>query len=114
MPAAVASVHSSIPCASDSGARTGAGTLIQRSGSALNLSVQYEKLRHDLGGVEKVIRSLNHERRKQPENKRIAEVLGYFRNNRHRMGYAGVRLRAGKALSGSFPESAHRGRCRWA
>ena len=45
-------------------------------------------MRYDFGGVEKVIRSLNHERRKQPENKRIAEVLGYFRNNRHRMGYA--------------------------
>ena len=33
----------------------------------------YEKLRHllrhECGGVEKVIRSLNHERRKQPENK---------------------------------------------
>ena len=58
---------------------------------------QYEKLRHllrhDLGGVEKVIRSLNHERRKQPENKRIAEVLGYFRNNRHRMGYAEAKAR---------------------
>ena len=57
----------------------------------------YEKLRHllrhDLGGVEKVIRSLNHERRKQPENKRIAEVLGYFRNNRHRMGYAEAKAR---------------------
>ena len=37
----------------------------------------YEKLhhllRHELDGVEKVIRSLNHERRKHPENKRIAE-----------------------------------------
>ena len=29
----------------------------------------------------------------QPENKRIAEVLGYFRNNRHRMGYAEVKAR---------------------
>ena len=48
---------------------------------------QYEKLRHllrhDCAGVEKVIRSLNHECRKQPQNKRIAEVLGYLRNNRH-------------------------------
>ena len=57
----------------------------------------YEKLRHllrhDCGGVEKVIRSLNHQRRKQPENKRIAEVLGYFRNHRHRMGYAEAKAR---------------------
>ena len=57
----------------------------------------YEKLRHllrhDCGGVEKVIRSLNHQRRKQPESKRIAEVLGYFRNNRHRMGYAEAKAR---------------------
>ena len=53
---------------------------------------QYEKLRHllrhDCAGVEKVIRSLNHLRRTHPGNKRIAEVLGYLRNNRHRMGYA--------------------------
>ena len=52
----------------------------------------YEKLRHllrhELDGVEKVIRSLNHLRRTHPGNKRIAEVLGYLRNNRHRMGYA--------------------------
>ena len=52
----------------------------------------YEKLRHllrhDCAGVEKVIRSLNHLRRTHPGNKRIAEVLGYLRNNRHRMGYA--------------------------
>ncbi len=57
----------------------------------------YEKLRHllrhECGGVEKVIRSLNHQRRKQPENKRIAEVLGYFRNHRHRMGYAEAKAR---------------------
>ena len=46
---------------------------------------QYEKLRHllrhDCAGVEKVIRSLNHLRRTHPGNKRIAEVLGYLRNN---------------------------------
>ena len=57
----------------------------------------YEKLRHllrhDCGGVEKVIRSLNHQRRKQPKSKRIAEVLGYFRNHRHRMGYAEAKAR---------------------
>ena len=57
----------------------------------------YEKLRHllrhDCAGVEKVIRSLNHLRRTHPGNKRIAEVLGYFRNNRHRMGYAEAKAR---------------------
>ena len=58
---------------------------------------QYEKLRHllrhDCAGVEKVIRSLNHLRRTHPGNKRIAEVLGYLRNNRHRMGYAEAKAR---------------------
>ena len=57
----------------------------------------YEKLRHllrhDCAGVEKVIRSLNHLRRTHPGNKRIAEVLGYLRNNRHRMGYAEAKAR---------------------
>ena len=42
--------------------------------------VHYEKvrhrLRHDCGGVEKGIRSLNRERGKQPQNQRIAEVSG--------------------------------------
>ena len=37
-------------------------------------------LRRDCGGVEKVIRSLDRERRKRPENKRIAEVSGYLRS----------------------------------
>ena len=53
---------------------------------------QYEKyrhlLRHDPGGVERVIRGLRYIRGKHRGRKRIREVLGYFRRNRHRMGYA--------------------------
>ena len=56
---------------------------------------QYEKyrhvLRHEQGGVERVIRGLlRYLRRKHPRRKRIKEVLGYFRRNRHRMDYAGA------------------------
>ena len=53
---------------------------------------QYEKyrhvLRHEIGGVERVIRGLRYLRGKHRRRKRIREVLGYFRRNRHRMGYA--------------------------
>ena len=53
---------------------------------------QFEKYRHllryDDDGVAQVIRALRHLRSKHPECERIAQVLGYFRNNRHRMGYA--------------------------
>ena len=67
----------------------------------------YEKLRHLLRhDCEKVIRSLNHQRRKQPESKRIAEVLGYFRNHRHRMRYASVKARhlpIGSGVGGDVP-----------
>ena len=55
---------------------------------------QYEKhrhvLRHDHGGVERVIRALRYLRGKHPRRKRIKEVLGYFRRNRRRMDYAGA------------------------
>ena len=43
---------------------------------------------NDDDGVAQVIRALRHLRSKHPECERIAQVLGYFRNNRHRMGYA--------------------------
>ena len=60
--------------------------------------VQFAKNRHvlreDLKGVEKVIRALVYLRAKHPRRKRIGEVLGYFRGNRHRMDYAGAALRA--------------------
>ena len=53
---------------------------------------QYEKyrhlLRHEPGGVERVIRGLRYLRGKHPRRQRIRQVLGYFRRNRHRMGYA--------------------------
>ena len=58
---------------------------------------QYEKhlhvLRHDHGGVQRVIRALRYLRGKYPRRKRIREVLGYFRRNRKRMDYAGAAQR---------------------
>ena len=45
-------------------------------------------LRHEPDGVNRVIRALLYLRSKSPGNERIAQVLGYFRGNRHRMGYA--------------------------
>ena len=45
-------------------------------------------LRHEPDGVNSVIRALLYLRSKSPGNERIAQVLGYFRGNRHRMGYA--------------------------
>ena len=58
---------------------------------------QYEKyrhrLRHEPGGVERVIRGLRYLRGKHPRRKRIKEVLGYFCRNRNRMDYAGAAQR---------------------
>ena len=58
---------------------------------------QYEKyrhrLRHEPGGVERVIRGLRYLRGKHPRRKRIREVLGYFCRNRKRMDYAGAAQR---------------------
>ena len=45
-------------------------------------------LRHEPDGVNSVIRALVYLRSKSPGNERIAQVLGYFRGNRHRMRYA--------------------------
>lgn len=42
-------------------------------------------------GAKQVIRSLTYLRGKHPRSKRIAEVLEYFRNNRHRMNYFELR-----------------------
>ena len=47
-------------------------------------------LRHDKRGAAKVIRALVHLRDRFPRRKKIADVLGYFRENRHRMSYATV------------------------
>ena len=46
------------------------------------------RLRHEPDGVNRVIRALVYLRSKSPGNERIAQVLGYFRGNRHRMSYA--------------------------
>lgn len=58
---------------------------------------QYEKhrhvMRHEHGGVERVIRALRYLRGKHPRRKRIKEVLGYFCRNRKRMDYAGAAQR---------------------
>ena len=58
---------------------------------------QFHKLRHillhDPDGVEKVIRALDHQRKKFPRRTRIGEVLRYFRRNRHRMRYAETQAR---------------------
>ena len=58
---------------------------------------QFEKyrhrLRHEAGGVGRVIRALRHLRSQHPGNERIAQALGYFRNNQHRMGYAEAKAR---------------------
>ena len=56
---------------------------------------QFDKLRRRLldesNGVEAVIRSLRHLRKKHPRRKVIARELAYFRNNRHRMHYADLK-----------------------
>ncbi len=53
---------------------------------------QFEKyrhiLRHDDDGVETLIRALKYLHSKHPRRKRLKQVLGYFRRNRKRMGYA--------------------------
>ena len=55
-------------------------------------AAQFEKyrhlLRHEPDGVETVIRALVYLRSKHPGRDRIAQVLGYFRGNRHCMRYA--------------------------
>ena len=45
-------------------------------------------LRHKSDGVKRVIRVLVYLRSKHPNRERIAQVLGHFRGNRHRMRYA--------------------------
>jgi len=51
------------------------------------------RLRHESNGVERVIRALGHLRSKHPSRDRIAQGLGYFRTNRHRMGYADAKAK---------------------
>ena len=60
-------------------------------------AAQFEKyrhrLRHEPNAVESVIRTLLYLRSKHPDNKRIAQGLGYFRGNRRRMRYAEAKAR---------------------
>ena len=60
-------------------------------------AAQFEKyrhrLRHEPDAVESVIRTLLYLRSKHPDSQRIAQVLGYFRGNRHRMRYAETKAR---------------------
>ena len=60
-------------------------------------AAQFEKyrhrLRHEPDGVKRVIRALVYLRSKHPNTERIAQVLGYFRGNRHRMGYADAKAK---------------------
>ena len=60
-------------------------------------AAQFEKyrhlLRHEPDGVERVIRALVYLRSKHPTTRRIAQVLGYFRGNRHRMRYADAKAK---------------------
>lgn len=53
---------------------------------------QFEKLRHvlrhEVGGVEKVIRALAHLRDQHPRRKKLATELRFFRRSRRRMRYA--------------------------
>ena len=51
------------------------------------------RLRHEPDGVNRVIRALVYLRSKHPGNERIAQVLSYFRGNRHRMGYADAKAK---------------------
>ena len=65
------------------------GLRLRRSPTAAAQFKKYRhRLRHEPDGVNRVIRALVYLRSKSPGNERIAQVLGYFRGNRHRMGYA--------------------------
>lgn len=74
------------------------GALVAAYGEADPVGrARFEKLRHtlrhDRQGAAKVIRALIHLRERFPRRKKIAAVLGYFRENRHRMNYATVAAR---------------------
>jgi len=67
---------------------------------------QFEKLRHvlrhDLDGVQKVIRALAFQRDEHPHSKVIRKELKYFRTHRHRMNYAQVAAQALPIGTGSM------------
>ena len=68
------------------GAAYGDGTVEARRQFELKRHI----LRHEMDGVETVIRSLVYLAKKHPRKTRISEVLKYFRSNRARMQYAAV------------------------
>jgi len=61
---------------------------------------QYNKykilLKIEVGGIEKIINTLRYLSKKDPDNEKLATELNYFRNNRHRMGYA-------EAIEANYP-----------
>ncbi len=61
---------------------------------------QYNKykilLKIEVGGIEKIINTLRYLSKNDPDNEKLATELNYFRNNRHRMGYA-------EAIEASYP-----------
>ena len=68
-------------------------------------------LRHEPDGVNRVIRALLYLRSRYPGNERIAQVLGYFRGNRHRMRYADAKARTAhrfRRRGGGVQDSGHR------
>ncbi|RMH21200.1 MAG: hypothetical protein D6701_02780 [Gemmatimonadetes bacterium] len=50
-------------------------------------------LRHEPDGAKRVIRALRYQHQRHPRSERIAQVLQYFRNNRHRMRYHEMKAR---------------------
>lgn len=61
---------------------------------------QYNKykilLKIEVGGIEKVINTLRYLSKNNPNNEKLVTELNYFRNNRHRMGYA-------QAIEANYP-----------
>lgn len=61
---------------------------------------QYNKykilLKIEAGGIEKVINTLRYLSKNDPNNEKLVTELNYFRNNRHRMGYA-------EAIEANYP-----------
>lgn len=83
------------------GAAYGEGSVKARA----NFEKQRLILLEDPDGVEKVIRSVASLRKSHPRSQKIEQVLGYLRDNRHRMRYADYRER-GIPIGSGVVESA--------
>ena len=74
-------------------------------------AAEYERLRVVLrdepGGVNKVINALAYQHRKHPRRKKLSSELKYFRTNRHRMDYAGLKAR-GLPIGSGVVEAANK------